>query len=305
MNILDMHIALMEKLDKSDALSVSNLEREHKDFWLNDAANRFKVSRYTGNSNRKTSFEKTQKRTDDLRTIVKRQAGGLIPFADEDDVYTFAVPSDYDFLASARFFVCEAVCGNDFIDTTDYIGTITDIIEDPNIPTEVPKEGVIDGGRDSNADPVIRIASSDIPNGVYYFGNKDGVFTGSKRSTAKVSDIVCRYVMGKEVQHDDLRKMLRDPFNKPRPDRPLYLFEEDQIYIWCSPDFILAWMEITYLKKLTPMSSVTPLPTGSVATSELPEHTHREIVNMAYSEILQTNGDPRYRTSHIELIKQE
>lgn len=310
MDIFEMHIGLQEGLDKSDANSIPFLEDEHKDFWLNKAARRFKKTRYTPNNNRRQGFEKVQKRIDDVRTVVVRQSNGVQPFAPEADVYTFDIPQRYDYLATARFFICEAECNKEFIDTTKYLGTIEEVpIVPPDVPPFIPPKGggpqETDPGGGVTTDGNQRVTNEKVVPGTFFFGNEDGLFTGDIRTPVKVDNIICRFVTGKEVQHDDIRIMLKDPFNKPKPDRPLYFFEGNQILIYCNPTFVLAFMEITFLKKLISMSSDIPLPVGFVDTSELPGHTHDEIVEMAIDMILNTNGDPRLQTHQLELAKQE
>jgi len=63
MNVDQMHIAVKMGLDKSEALSLPAFQPEELDFWLNDAVERFIKTRYN-------SFEQSQKRVDDLRTLI-------------------------------------------------------------------------------------------------------------------------------------------------------------------------------------------------------------------------------------------
>jgi hypothetical protein len=70
MTISEMHIAVKLDLDKTSALDVPAYEPEEIDFWLNRAIRDFVKTRYSGVNFKKESFEQTQKRTDDLRTLV-------------------------------------------------------------------------------------------------------------------------------------------------------------------------------------------------------------------------------------------
>lgn len=302
-----MHISLMEEVDKGTANAVAPISLERRDLWLNKAANKFKKTRYSGKNATGTAYEQTEKRVDDLRTITIRSQGGVIPYSPEVDVYQFDIPSDYDFLTSRRFFMCEAECDEEFIDATKYVGTWEKI---KKVPTEAtpynPKTPpTTDTGGVAAEETVNRLQIESVPVGNYFFGNQDGLFTGSFITPTKVSGITCRWVRGKQVQHNDLRTLLEDPFNKPTPDRPLFLFERDQILIYCNSTFVITFIEITYLKKLVDMSSDTVLPSGLVRTSELPEHTHDEIVKIAAKMILENLGEPRYKTHTREVAEQE
>lgn len=308
MNIAQMHISLAEEVDKGSANAIAPISTERKDLWLNKAANKFKTTRYTGNNPTGTAYEQTEKRVDDLRTITIRSQGGVAPYSPEIDVYQFNIPSDYDFLVSRRFFMCEAECGKTFIDTTKYKGTL---IKPVKVPAGLEKydpstEPETDPGAGKTGEEEFqRLQVSIIPVGNVYFGTKDGLFTGSFIQPTSVSGITCRWVRGKQVQHNDLRTLLEDPFNKPTPDRPLFFFERNQILIYCNPTFVITFIEITYLKKLIPMSNDVPLPAGFIGTSELPEHTHDDIVRIAAKMILENLSEPRYKTHTREVAEQE
>ena len=78
MTLAEMHIQFKLGLDKTDSLNYPNFEPEEVDSWLNNAQGRFVKTRYVHN-NKSETFEETQKRTDDLRTIVTEVT--LIPSA--------------------------------------------------------------------------------------------------------------------------------------------------------------------------------------------------------------------------------
>tara|TARA_R110000824_G_scaffold298933_5_gene487092 strand:- start:2209 stop:2913 length:705 start_codon:yes stop_codon:yes gene_type:complete len=69
MTLAEMHIQFKVGLDKTDSLNYPNFEPEEIDLWLNRSQDRFVKQRYTHDPKGET-FEETQKRTDDLRTIV-------------------------------------------------------------------------------------------------------------------------------------------------------------------------------------------------------------------------------------------
>jgi len=70
MTTAEMHTAVKMGLDKSEALSLPAFQAEELDFWLNDSIDRFIKTRYSGNNMFLKAFEQSQKRTDDLRTLI-------------------------------------------------------------------------------------------------------------------------------------------------------------------------------------------------------------------------------------------
>ena len=78
MTLAEKHIEFKLGLDKTDSLNYPNFEPEEIDLWLNQGQDRFVKTRYVHDTKNET-FEETQKRTDDLRTIVTEVT--LIPSA--------------------------------------------------------------------------------------------------------------------------------------------------------------------------------------------------------------------------------
>lgn len=78
-----MHQAFKLELDKSNALEYPNFLPEEIDFWLNKAIKTFVKTRYSGWNVKKKGFEESQKRIDDLRTLVCEDQ--LVPVIDTDN----------------------------------------------------------------------------------------------------------------------------------------------------------------------------------------------------------------------------
>lgn len=70
MTISEMHTALDLELDKTSALDLPVFTSTEKDFWINSAIKKFVKTRYSGFNVKKQGFEETQKRIDDLRTLI-------------------------------------------------------------------------------------------------------------------------------------------------------------------------------------------------------------------------------------------
>ena len=70
MDIETMHQNVKLELDKTSALELPAFEPEEIDYWLNMAIRKFVKTRYDGLNTKRTGFEQTQKRIDDLRTLI-------------------------------------------------------------------------------------------------------------------------------------------------------------------------------------------------------------------------------------------
>lgn len=71
MTISDMHIAFRLELDKVNSLQYPDFTTVEIDYWLNRAIREFVKTRYSGVNYKREGFEQSQKRTDDLRTLVR------------------------------------------------------------------------------------------------------------------------------------------------------------------------------------------------------------------------------------------
>lgn len=71
-SVQEMHISFKQGLDKFDSNNYANIEPEEIDLVLNQAQDAFVKQRYGSNNLAKNSFESSQKRTEDIKNIVKR-----------------------------------------------------------------------------------------------------------------------------------------------------------------------------------------------------------------------------------------
>lgn len=72
MDIETMHQNVKLELDKTSALELPSFETEETDYWINSAIRKFGKTRYSGLNIKNTGFEETQKRIDDLRTLISQ-----------------------------------------------------------------------------------------------------------------------------------------------------------------------------------------------------------------------------------------
>jgi len=93
-----MHIAFKQGLDKFDSKDYPNLEPEEIDLVLNQAQEAFIKQRYGYNNFKKEAFEQTQKRVEDLYTLVKSDRLTVTPNSanniDSNSVFV-TLPNDH------------------------------------------------------------------------------------------------------------------------------------------------------------------------------------------------------------------
>jgi hypothetical protein len=74
MTTSQMHIAFKLELDKIDSLQYPSFTTNEIDYWLNQGIRKFVKTRYSGVNYKRDGFEQTQKRIDDLRTLVHEES---------------------------------------------------------------------------------------------------------------------------------------------------------------------------------------------------------------------------------------
>jgi hypothetical protein len=70
MTVSEMQLAVRLILDKSSSFEYASFLSEELDFWLNEAQNRFIVQRMYGTNPKQERYDYSQKRIDDIRTLV-------------------------------------------------------------------------------------------------------------------------------------------------------------------------------------------------------------------------------------------
>ena len=98
-----MHIAVQQGVDKIHSLQADSLLSEEIDIELNKNMMRFINTKYGRNNIYQKGFEETQKRIDDLRTlVVEYEAPVTFKEQLKSDIYvdTFQLPSDYMYLVN-------------------------------------------------------------------------------------------------------------------------------------------------------------------------------------------------------------
>ncbi len=115
MTIAEMHQLFKFQLDKLDSLNYPNFLPEEIDLLLNQAQDRFVKQRYGKNNVYRSSFEETQKRTEDLKDITVN--ANLIPAANASDnidpnAVFVTLPIDHWFIVQERVVLNYLDCHN-------------------------------------------------------------------------------------------------------------------------------------------------------------------------------------------------
>lgn len=226
MTVGEMHIRFKLKLDKTESLNNPSFEPEEIDEWLNIAQDRIIKQRYGGLNVHRTGFETTQKRTDDLRELLKEEillANGVANYLERT---RFQLPEDYWF-------------------------SVSELLE------------------------------------VRYEDECDGNQVKTKR------------VQVKAIQHDDLTRMIEDPFWKPDGKTFLRVMFQDDIEIIGDGVVIPINLYLRYIKRPQAISL------DQSQDCELAEHLHEEIVSEAATLALNNIGDPRTQLMFNDTQSQE
>ena len=227
-----MHREFKILTDKIDSLNFPELNPEEIDIILNIAIERFINQRAYGNNPRREGLEETQKRFDDLLTLIETTTittFGTSPLLKPNE-YSVTLPLDY----------WHAINEEASINYTDCNGTI----QTKRIPV--------------------------IP-----------------------------------ITHDRYNKIIRDPFNKPNENKIIRLGIGGNITLITGAVTLNAYY-LRYIKKPTSVQygSTYPNPTIDI-DCDLPESTHKEIVNQARSIALGVIESPNVNIADKEIITQE
>jgi len=115
MTVLDMHQAFKIEFDKLDSVNYPNILPEEIDFLLNKAQDRFVKQRYGTNNTKRQSFEEIQKRTDDLKRLVKIENITPSPNTQSNidiNAQFVDLPDDYWFTVQERATITYNNCHN-------------------------------------------------------------------------------------------------------------------------------------------------------------------------------------------------
>jgi len=299
MNIDQMHAAVKLGLDKTEGLTYAAFEPEEIDAWINEAIDRFIKIRYSGVNPKRESFEQSQKRVDDLRSLVKEivLTPTQSPSTEVEGDYTLSykpnsyyLDQDSDFPADYMLFL------NDVVSITFYhevTGVSTTLRTYPIVCTSDTYSTKIN---DPYSEHRLHLSTA---RPLRLFSSKgielvtDGQYT--------VTSYFLKY----------LRK----------PTRINYALTDSQTTgtsnIVDGINYLVSVDTVTYNgdtysvgEVFTGVIGVTTFTGAGTATAQLahcdlPEHTHREIVLLTVKILTGNIESPRYQTESIELTQNE
>ncbi len=281
MTISDMHINLKLEIDKTDSLDSVGFETEELDYWLNSAIRSFVKTRYKGSSSaRGEAFEQNQKRIDDLRTLVEEEV--ISPSrgtasSDKPNSYKASLPS-----SNVYWFTLGEEVTIAYQTNTTVLG-----------PTglTIGSTYVVSGSVTHDSDPYV--------DGDYFIATA----TTYDDTSGQVYLCAVKRQGITETTADTYTFHVDNPYSEHHFEnytaRPLRLFKQGLVELITDGDYGVTLYYIRYLYKPAEVDYDTP------THSDLPEHTHDEIVKMAADMILENTGNPRYRSHLNETLKTE
>ena len=335
MTLDELHQQLKLELDKTTALELPAFLTEEIDDWLNNAIRKFVKTRYSGVNVKQEAFEQTQKRIDDLRTLVREQA---------------------------------LVCSTGSLKSNSYIADLTTLSF--TYWLALGEESLI--GYQSISDSTANVASGSLVIGQVYKVTTDSIIHGGTSygvddyfmatTTTYTGDGGCvlqsqRRVPVKETTIDTYSDLLDNPYSEHilhyDDAEPLRLFYQDNVELIGDGNYGVVRYYLRYLKAPQTIDISTDIATGSIATGivyevrgtagsstvtyngttynvgetftgvvgvttyteansptvhvtiDLPVHTHDEIVRLAANMILENIEQPRYQTHMVEVSTME
>ena len=336
-----VHRAVKLKIDKSDSLNYTSYLPEEIDFWLNQALTEWVKTRMTGNNAKRESLEQTQKRIDDLRTLLKESSILTTSGSNKPNSFIATLPSDY------LYAIGEEV-------NIDYLKTGYSVIRMPGNTSLTSGKTYLVG---SSSVIVNNPAADALPSGSIFIatngylsgGNVTLLYTTRTGITETTSD---RY--SSDIDNPFANHVLQ--YGKAKP---LRLFFGSTVELISDGNYYISQYFLRYIKKpieysyyskvvysgdILPdliyriTSSTTDSPsityngvtytgnnttfTGSIdaayftktvntivkqySVSDVSDYVHQEIINIAVNMLIENVGDAeRYQTNSIELNKME
>lgn len=126
------------------------------------------------------------------------------------------------------------------------------------------------------------------------------------RSRVVKTGCTSTYVSIKLFRQMEIERVLLDPFNSPKLNSPVAYFERGVIYVVTDGTFTIDKFKLTYLKRARAIRYGTQYPTPVTdVTCELPDHTHKEIVQVAVNIALENIESRRIQSQEGQLNKIE
>lgn len=234
MLIDQFHTYFKLKSDKSNSLQYTSWLAEEIDYWLNVAIPQFAKTRYSGNNPKKEGFEQTQKRVDDLRTLIREVSTPA--FKDDtrtnkEHAYIAMLPDEYLFEVGEE----ATIAYRDVVTRTPLIYTTS-----VNLPVGYY---IINSGSITVDD--VPYITEDI---FYNNGTSTIVFTN-----ATVEHVITRRVGIFNSTADSYNRDLLNPFAEYKLHynlaRPIRLFRDSYVELVTDGNYGVSLYHLRYLKR--------------------------------------------------------
>lgn len=284
MDIQEMHIDFDLELDKTSNLESPAFEPEEKDAWLNKAIRKFVKTRYSGINIKRESFEQTQKRIDDLRTLIREEELDCIVGGSKKNSYI----ADLDDLFDEYWFTVgeEVLIG--FLSLSDTAEIVTSGSLKQNSVYFVVNDDII-------------YDTDTIDVGSYFIATAETDYTGD----GDVIEMTSSLQGVTEITSDTYRSHIDNPYSYHilhyEEAKPLRLFIDNLVELITDGSYGVLKYYIRYLKAPAVVDSVSVVEVDC----DLPEHTHDEIVKLAVSMALENIEQPRYQSHLNEVASME
>lgn len=229
LQLMDPNLVIKEKLTSDTIIS-----------FINEAIDKFYKTRYSGINFKAQGFEQTQKRIDDLRTLIKNKkyTGGSINKSDRNS-YSVELPEDY----------------------------------------------------------------------VLLLGDTAGIQPSNLNEcweTNERGEYIIKYADTLESTIETLDRQLGNSLSEHKlkycQARPLKLIQDNNVILYTDGNYKISEYQITYLAKPSKIDSSN---ITNLEYTDLPEHTHMEIVKMAIQIYLATKPMQHYNAYSNEIASME
>lgn len=273
-----MHIATQQGLQRMGSYAFGDVQGEEIDLQLNRMQERFVKHRFDKSLSDPLEFQQTQKRLDDLRTLI-------VPTKRSTNVAEADIDTDTDFYG---VYVTSTIGNSWYMVLPPAIQPWTDPIPDPVL------------------DPVGYAAYvAWLDSDPEYMFLIDAWVMVKANSTCDDNTAVIAPV--RIVKREFLPRTLKHAFAKPTIESMVGTMVDDRLYIHGDGTLVITEININYIK--VPIEIVYGPgyvdPTAVRVDSELPVHTHNEIVDMTVQHMSALIQAPNYQQQVLETRQTE
>lgn len=290
MTVQEFHREFKIASDKVDSLQYAEFTLSERIYFLNEAILRIVKQKYSKNNVYQAGFEEIQKRTDDLKALVRFNSDSTITSFIGNTIVNTNVITITNSL-NAKFHIGQLLTGINVPVNTTIIDVLNQQIIVSNNLTSTVNSVVFSINNKESVN--LGIVLNDMNNCSYqkYTFPSDYMFYLSShiniQYTQKINcvDVISNYNNTiKIVQIDDLGKVLNDPFNKPDRFNLIGVFANNEFRIYFSNktnnviDINYQLLNINFIYLKHPQIYVN---LDDKKEIELSIHVHKEIVSEA------------------------